>query len=87
MDVYDEQACLKKDSWGDWCYYVDGEKDTSKTGLVFDQNLGWWYVEEGEIDFNYNDLCYDPSVGWWKVTNGTIDFGYNAITISSVHQV
>lgn len=34
MDVYDEQACLKKDSWGDWCYYVD-EKRIPQRQVLF----------------------------------------------------
>ena len=85
LSFSDVHACLKKDSWGDWYYYVDGEKDTSKTGLVFDQNLGWWYVEEGEIDFGYNDLFYSPSVGWWKILNGTVDFGYTGWYASPIY--
>ncbi|WP_294900401.1 hypothetical protein [uncultured Eubacterium sp.] len=76
FSFFDVSTCLKKDYSGNWYYYADGEKNTSKTGIVYDPNVGWWYVEKGKINFNYNDLCYDQGVGWWKVSGGAVDFGY-----------
>ena len=79
ISVSDVPTSLKQNSWGDWLYYVDGTVDYSKTGIVYDQNVGWWYVNNGEVDFDYNDLYCDSTYGWWKITNGAVDFNYNGL--------
>lgn len=64
---------------GDYWLYEDDVKNTSFSGLYYDQTIGWWLISEGKVDFSYTGLYYDENFGWWLVGNGRVCFEYNGL--------
>lgn len=62
---------------GNWYYVVNGEVDTSFTGVAQNEN-GWWYCKNGKVDFTYNGLAKNDN-GWWYCEKGKVNFDYNGI--------
>ena len=60
---------------GNWYYYVNGEVDTTFTGLAQNQN-GWWYVRNGMVDFSYYGVEQNGN-GWWRIEAGKVNFDFN----------
>ena len=65
-----QNVCQAAD--GNWYYYVDGEIDTSFTGLA-PNSSGWWRIENGKVNFDYNGFVKN-SEGWWYVEGGQVRF-------------
>ena len=68
---------LKRISAGNWQYYKNGQKVTSGTDVVKNEN-GWWYVKNGKVDFSANTVAKNQN-GWWLIRNGKVDFSANTV--------
>lgn len=68
---------LKRISAGNWQYYKNGQKVTSGTDVVKNEN-GWWYVKNGKVDFSANTVAKNQN-GWWLIRNGKVDFTANTV--------
>ena len=68
---------LKRISAGNWQYYKKGQKVTSGTDVVKNEN-GWWYIKDGKVDFGYTGIAKNQN-GWWRIVNGKVDFKCNSV--------
>ena len=68
---------------GNWYYYVDGEIDTSYTGIA-GNSKGWWRIENGKVNFNYNGFAENEN-GWWYLKGGQVQFAITDITKGTVN--
>ena len=62
---------LKRISAGNWQYYKNGQKVTSGTDVVKNEN-GWWYVKNGKVDFGYTGTVTDGN-RTYQVVNGNVN--------------
>ena len=73
----DKKNGLLKSDDGSWYYYVDDAIDTSKTGLV-QNNDAWWYVESGKLQSDYKGFV-ENGAGKWYVVNGKINTDFTGL--------
>ena len=73
----DKKNGLLKSDDGNWYYYVDDAVDTSKTGLV-QNNDAWWYVEGGKLQSDYKGFV-ENGAGKWYVVNGKINTDFTGL--------
>lgn len=66
---------------GVWGYYVDGDLDTTKTGLVY-YGTDWWYVKNGLLDKTATGLTY-ANGAWRYVKDGKLDKTYKGLAYAN----
>lgn len=62
---------------GNFYYYVDDVIDTSKTGLVYN-NEEWWYVESGMVNASYTGFVENGGDNWY-VAGGKINTNFTGL--------
>lgn len=68
---------LGKSEDGNWYYYVDGEVDTTYTGLV-EHATGTWYVQNGQVIFSHNGMITFEGEQYY-IKGGQVDTSVNGI--------
>ncbi len=63
---------------GKWCYCVNGETDTTKTGLVQGADSVFWYVNKGVVDMSYTGFITNGA-GTWYVVGGKVDTSFTGL--------
>lgn len=77
-----EEVSIKKDAYGTWNAYVNGQKAANYTGVAKNE-YGWFFIRDGEVDFNYNGIAGNEK-GNWYIRNGKLDFKYTGtFTVNS----
>ena len=70
---------MNKADDGNWYYYVDGEVDTSYTGMAKNA-YGWWYIKNGALDRTYTGMSQNE-YGVWYMKNGKLDTTYTGMHV------
>ncbi len=64
---------------GNWYYYVDGEVDTTYTGMLKNENE-IWYIKSGKFDVSYTGMAKN-AYGVWYINKGKLDTTYTGMVV------